>query len=131
MNLPLHYGVLGALEAGLIALLVGLVCFLFWHWLGLRSRWSMGHAIGWACVSAVIIGAGVDAWHLFYLGIARLESPLYARIALQGIHDPDGLGTRVVLEIAGALTGVVLGWQWFSKKIQHDDAKGGAGKTDA
>ncbi len=130
MNLPLHYGVLGALEAGLIALLVGLLCFVFWNWLCLHSRWSTGHAIGWACVSAVTIGAGVDAWNMFYLGIARLESPLYARIALQGIHDPDGLGSRVVLEIAGALTGVVLGWQWFSKKIPDDHAANDAEKTD-
>ena len=122
MNLPLHYGVLGALEAGLIALMIGLLCFLFWNALCVRMRWSMGHAIGWSCLSAVVIGAGVDIWNMFYLGIARLESPLYARIALQGIHDPDGLGSRVVLEIAGALTGVVLGWQWFSKKKREDDA---------
>ncbi len=76
MNLPLHYGLLGALEAGVIALLVGLLCFLFWHWLSGKMRWSTGHAIGWACVTAVVIGAGVDAWNMFYLGIARLESPL-------------------------------------------------------
>ncbi|WP_313929511.1 hypothetical protein [Pseudoxanthomonas sp.] len=131
MNLPLHYGLLGALEAGVIALLVGLLCFLFWHWLSGKMRWSTGHAIGWACVTAVVIGAGVDAWNMFYLGIARLESPLYARIALQGIHDPDGLGSRVVLEIAGALSGVVLGWQWFSKKAAADPAPDGTGKTDA
>jgi len=131
MNLPLHYGLLGALEAGVIALLVGLLCFLFWHWLSGKMRWSTGHAIGWACVTAVVIGAGVDAWNMFYLGIARLESPLYARIALQGIHDPDGLGSRVVLEIAGALSGVVLGWQWFSKKNAADPAPDGTGKTDA
>jgi len=130
MNLPLHYGVLGALEAGLIALLIGLLCFLFWNGLSLRLRWSMGHAIGWACVSAVIIGAGVDVWNMFYLGIARLESPLYARIALKGIHDPDGLGARVVLEIAGALSGVVLGWQWFSKKTPDEDAAKTSEKTD-
>lgn len=131
MNLPLHYGLLGALEAGVIALLVGLLCFLFWHWLIGKMRWSTGHAIGWACVTAVVIGAGVDAWNMFYLGIARLESPLYARIALQGIHDPDGLGSRVVLEIAGALSGVVLGWQWFSKKTPDEAAPKTAEKTDA
>ena len=131
MNLPLHYGLLGALEAGLVALFVGVLCFLFWHWLSGKMRWSTGHAIGWACVTAVVIGAGVDAWNMFYLGIARLESPLYARIALQGIHDPDGLGSRVVLEIAGALSGVVLGWQWFSKKTAADPAPDGTGKTDA
>ena len=131
MNLTLHYGVLGALEAGLIAMLVGMLCFLFWHWLSAKMHWSMGHAIGWACVSAVVIGAGIDTWNMFYLGIARLESPLYARIALQGIHDPDGLGSRVVLEIAGALSGVVLGWQWFSKKSLGDDGADHTEKTDA
>lgn len=131
MNLPLHYGVLGAVEAGLIALLVGMLCFLFWYWLSRKMRWSMGHAIGWSCVSAVVIGAGVDVWNMFYLGIARLESPLYARIALKGIHDPDGLGSRVVLEIAGALSGVVLGWQWFSQKTTDAPAANDAEKTDA
>lgn len=117
MNLPLHYGVLGALEAGVIAFVLGVLCFLFWNWLCLRLRWSIGHAVGWACVSAAVVGAGVDAWNLFYLGIMKLESPLYARLALQGIHDPESLGSRVVLEIAGALSGVALGWHWFSKKI--------------
>ncbi len=131
MNLPLHYGVLGAVEAGLIALLVGMLCFLFWYWLSRKMRWSMGHAIGWSCVLAVVIGAGVDVWNMFYLGIARLESPLYARIALKGIHDPDGLGSRVVLEIAGALSGVVLGWQWFSQKATDTPAANDAEKTDA
>lgn len=116
MNLPLHYGVLGAIEAGLIAFVLGVLCFLFWNWVSTRMRWSMGHAVGWASVSAVIFGAGVDTWNMFYLGISKLESPLYARLALQGIHDPDSLGSRVVLEIAGALSGVALGWQWFSKK---------------
>ena len=47
--------------------------------------------------------------------MVKLESPLYARIALKAIHDPDALGTRVVMEITGALTGVVMGWQWFSR----------------
>lgn len=131
MNLPLHYGVLGAVEAGLIAFIVGVLCFLFWHWLCDRQRWSIGHAVGWACVMAVLVGAGIDAWHLFYLGISRLESPLYARLALQGIHDAESLGSRVVLEIAGALGGVALGWQWFSKKTSDETSPRSAEKTDA
>ena len=90
----------------------------------------MGHAIGWACVSAVILGAGVDLWNMFYLGISRLESPLYARLALKGIHDPDGLGVRVVLEVAGALAGVVIGWRWFRKKSVDGTTRSGAEKTD-
>jgi hypothetical protein len=39
---------------------------------------------------------------------------LYARLALQGIHDAESLGARVVCEVVGALTGVVSGWHWFS-----------------
>ncbi|MGX5730361.1 hypothetical protein ACWKWK_07475 [Pseudoxanthomonas beigongshangi] len=115
MNLPLHFGFLGALEACLIAFAVGLLVYAGWQAICRALGWSIGHAVGWACLIAVIIGAGVDTWNLFYIGMVKLESPLYARIALKAIHDPDALGLRVVLEIVGALTGVVIGWQWFSR----------------
>lgn len=129
MNLPLHYGFLGALEAGLIAFLVGLLCYLLWQWICRRTGWSVGHAIGWACVTAVIVSTGIDAWNLFYLGMMKLESPLYARLALQGIHDPDSLGARVICELAGALSGVVMGWQWFSGKTREEDIPRGDEST--
>ena len=96
MNLPLHYGVLGALEAGLIALLIGVLCFWVWNAVCHRANAAMGHAIGWACVSAVILG----------------------------------LGVRVVLEVAGALAGVVIGWRWFRKKSVDGTTRSGAEKTD-
>ncbi|HSX64358.1 MAG TPA: hypothetical protein VLF15_06485 [Pseudoxanthomonas sp.] len=114
MNLPLHLGFLGALEAGIISLLIGMLAYAGWHWLCRVLGWSVGHAIGWACVTAVVISAGIDAWNMFHLGMMKLESPLYARIALHGIHDAGGLGARVVCEFVGALTGVVLGWHMFS-----------------
>lgn len=114
MNLPLHLGFLGAIEAGLIALLVGILSYGLWHWLMRRAGASVGHAIGWACVTAAVVAGGIDAWNLFYLGIMKLESPLYARLALQGIHDAESLGARVVCEAAGALAGVAVGWQLFS-----------------
>ena len=110
MNLPLHFGWLGALEAGLIALLIGVLVWLFWRWLAKRSGLPEPKAIGWACVTAIVIGGGIDSWNLFYLGVAQLESPVYARIALSKMHDADSLGLRVLLEWAGALTGVTLGW---------------------
>ncbi|MDR2870961.1 MAG: hypothetical protein LBV45_00165 [Xanthomonadaceae bacterium] len=125
MNLPLHFGILGALEAGLIALVIGFVLYAIWlpfcRWCGL----SLGHAIGWSALVALVIGAGYDAWNLFYTGFVSLESPLYARIALSRIHDPDMLGTRVVIEAAGALSGVGLGWLAFSR-----NGPGPAQKTD-
>lgn len=110
MNLPLHLGWLGALEAGAIALLVGMLVFALFHVLARRGQWREGHSIGWACLAAVAIAAGIDLWNLFYLGVVRLESPVYARIVLQRIHDPSGLGARVVMEVLGALVGVALGW---------------------
>ena len=124
MNLPLHFGLLGTLEAGLIALLVGFAVYFLWQWLCRQLNWSYGHAVGWGCVIASVISAGLDAWNLFYLGMVRLESPLYARIALASIHDPNELGSRVVVEIAGALGGVGLGWWAFSSRLaaEHPDS---------
>jgi len=116
MNLPLHFGLLGTLEAGGIALLVGLLMYLLMLRVVRGLGGSVNQAIGAACVLAVIIGAGIDIWKLFYMGIVRLESPLYARIFLSTIHDPNELGSRVVLEIAGALAGVALGWIAFSSR---------------
>ncbi|MCW5579819.1 MAG: hypothetical protein KIS72_00515 [Luteimonas sp.] len=113
MNLPLHFGWLGVLEAGLIAVAAGVLCFAFWHWLCRRAGWGDARAIGWSCVSAVAIAAGIDSWNLFYLGVVKLESPVYARIALSKMHDPDFLGTRVFMEWAGAASGVVAGWILF------------------
>ena len=84
MNLELHYGLLGSLEAALIALAVGFVVFSLWWQVCRRSGLSAGHAIAWPCLAAVAIGAGVDGWNLFYLGMVQLESPLYARLALAG-----------------------------------------------
>ena len=110
MNLSLHTGMLGALEAGLIAFAIGVLVFALLSWVCRRSGLTAGHELGWSAALAVLLAAGIDTWHLFYLGVARLESPLYARLALAGIHDPDHLGLRVVLQILGALCGVLLGW---------------------
>jgi len=122
MNLPLHFGLLGTLEAGLIALLVGLLVYALWQWLCRWAGWSLGHAVGWASVIAVVVSTGIDAWKLFYMGIVRLESPLYARLYLATIHDPNELGSRVVLEVAGALGGVALGWLVFSSRSGEKSA---------
>ncbi|MEN1940863.1 hypothetical protein WCE41_07315 [Luteimonas sp. MJ246] len=116
MNLPLHPGWPGALEAGLIALVIGLLAYALFHAIGVRARWPEGHAIGWACLAAVAVSAGIDTWHLFYMGVVKLESPVYARIALSKIHDPNGLGIRVLMEVIGALAGVALGWMLAERR---------------
>ncbi|MEA9753107.1 hypothetical protein VDG03_19235 [Xanthomonas campestris pv. raphani] len=122
MNLPLHFGLLGSLEAGLIALVIGVLLFAGVEHLGRRLQFTHGHTLGIACLLAVAIGAGYDMWHLVYTSVVRLESPLYARVALAKIHDPNELGSRVVLEVAGAIAGVVLGWRLFSSATWDDEA---------
>jgi hypothetical protein len=126
MNLPLHYGLLGCLEAGLIAFLVGVLVYAGWSWVCRRTGLKVSHAVGGASGVAMLAGAGIDAWNLFYIGMVKLESPLYARLALAGIHDADNLGTRVLLEIIGALSGVVLGWWLFSGRSAQADAQAGS-----
>ena len=133
MNLPLHTGLYGALEAALIAFLIGVLVYALWAWVCRRTGLTVAHAVGWGAAIAVVIAAGLDSWNLFYLGIARLESPLYARLALAGIHDPDFLGTRVLLQIIGALSGTVLGWWLFSGGLaghHRGRATGDAAKPD-
>ena len=116
MNLPLHMGLLGALEAGLIAFAIAVLVYALWHGLSRAFGFSVGHVIGWGSLCAAAVAAGLDAWNLFSLGFMRLESPLYAKLALAGIHDVDSLGTRVVCELTGVGLGIVLGWWLFSHR---------------
>jgi len=115
VNLPLHLGWPGAIEAGLIACVLGLAGFWLLHRAARRWRWPRGHAIGWSALLSAVVAAGIDSWNLFYLGVVRLESPLRAKIVLATIHDADNLANRVVLELIGALVGVVLGWMWWGR----------------
>ncbi|MEN5116846.1 hypothetical protein ABE488_05865 [Luteimonas sp. TWI662] len=120
MNLPLHFGWLGVLEAALIAMAVGALCYLLFHWLSARYRWAHGHSIAWSSLGALAIAVGIDAWHLFYMGAVKLESPVYARIALQKIHDPNFLATRVFLSSIAAFSGVALAWLGMQARTRAD-----------
>lgn len=120
MNLALHFGWLGVLEAALIALGVGAVCFALFHWLGRRNQWEHGYSLGWGSLVALAIATGIDAWHLFYMGVVRLESPVYARIALAKIHDPNFLAARVFMSSVGALSGVALAWMALHARRRVD-----------
>ena len=116
MNFALHSGWLGIVEAGLIAFVVGLIAYAFWHAVARWSQWPQGRAFGWACLTAAAIGAGIDLWHLLTLFQVNPGSPAYVRQALAGIHDPEHLGARVVLELLGALSGVASAWGVFEAR---------------
>jgi len=106
----LSLGWAGVAQAALIAFAIGLALSLAAHALAPRFGWREGTAIGVSIGLALLIGAGVDAWHLFYLSIVRLESPMLIRHVLASIHDPGMLGSRVLAEAVGAVAGVMLGW---------------------
>jgi hypothetical protein len=96
--------------------------YFLWSRLCRLLHWPVGHAIGWSCVISVVI-SGIDAWKLFLHG--HRASPLYARMFPSTIHDPNELGSRVVLEIAGALAGVALGWVMFSSRSSEKPSDAG------
>ncbi|MGH8032830.1 MAG: hypothetical protein ACREO8_10835 [Luteimonas sp.] len=119
MNLALlHTGWLGALEAGLIAFVIGGLLFALWYALARRLQWPEGHAIGWASLSAVAIAAGIDIGNLVPLFFVNPGSATRIGASLAGIHDPGGLGRRVVFEMIGALIGVLLTWVWTESRKQ-------------
>ncbi|HEX7342525.1 MAG TPA: hypothetical protein VF269_09670 [Rhodanobacteraceae bacterium] len=111
MNLSfLPLGPLGVLCAALISLVVGFVLLGLVHAWGSRHRWSHAAEIGWAWLATMLASASVDIWHLFYMGMVPLESPVIIARVLAPIHDPATLGVRVVCEFIGAAAGVMLGW---------------------
>jgi len=112
VNLALHSGLLGALEGGAIAFLIGLLAYAIWHAVARSASWPEGQAFGWACLTSVLVGAGIDLWHVFRLFSVNPASAMRAQVALAGIHDPDGLPARVLVEVVSALTAVLLGWMW-------------------
>ena len=104
------YGWTGGIEAGAISVVAGVVLYLLFHWLGRRNGWSDARQIGWAYFLALVLSARVDAWNLFYFNYARLQSLQLLRAKLAEVHDPDGIGTRVLCELIGAAVGVFVAW---------------------
>jgi hypothetical protein len=108
------YGIVGGLQAGLIAAVVAALLFGFFHWLGRRGQWSYGPQIGWTFLSATLLTASGDLWNLFYFNYARLQSLQLLRAKLALVHDPDGIGVRVLCEFVGAGVGIAAGWLMFA-----------------
>ena len=103
------YGFIGALEAGVISLLVGLVVMLLMHRLTRRS-FSHAKQIAWAYIAAMVLSGARDVANLLYFSVVRINSITLLRLKLAAVHDPDSLGLRVMGELAGAAVGVYLGW---------------------
>lgn len=103
------YGWVGGLQVGLIAALAGALLFLLFRW-RTRGAWSHGAQMAWAYVLGVALAASGDLSDLFYFNYARLQSMQLLRVKLAEVHDPDGLGTRVLCELAGVAVGVGLAW---------------------
>ena len=104
------YGIVGGMEAGAIAAVIGFFVLLLLHWLTRKQPWSHGRVLAVAYLLSVLPSSSGDLWNMFYFNYADLQSPALMRASLAGIHDPDGIGTRVLCEFLGVAVGVSLGW---------------------
>jgi hypothetical protein len=116
------YGWLGGLEAGAISAVVAIVLYLVFHAIGRRHGWSDARKIGWTYLVALIATARMDAWNLFYFNFAQLQSLQLLKAKLAAVHDPDGIGTRVLCELIGVAAGIFLPWavqHWVRRRDQQ------------
>ena len=85
-------------------LLAGLLGYGLLQWIVRKLQGSVGHALGWGFVVAAVASAGIDAWNLFYLGVALILGvvfldPLLARrqrpaaAGAPEVQHPEMLGT--------------------------------------
>lgn len=110
------YGIVGGVQAGVISALAGLLLFFAFHWLGRRNGWSYGPQVGWTFLLATLLTASGDLWDLFYFNYGQLQSLQLLKAKLAQVHDPDGMGTRVLCELLGVALGIYIGWAVCSRR---------------
>ncbi|TCV95899.1 hypothetical protein EC912_102244 [Luteibacter rhizovicinus] len=121
------YGMVGALQAGAIALAVGIAMYVLIHAYGKRNGWHHGQELAISVILAFVLAGGQDIWNLFYFNVAPLQSLALLRLKLAAVHDPDAIGLRTFFDFTGALVGVAIGWAMFSGGLR--DALNGVRKS--
>jgi hypothetical protein len=104
------YGIIGGMQAGAIAAVIGFFMLLLLHWLTRKHPWNLGRELGVAYLLSVLPSSSGDLWNLVYFNYADLQSPALMRASLADVHDPDGIGTRVLCEFLGVAVGLFLAW---------------------
>ena len=112
------FGIVGAGQAGLVSTVAGLVLVVLFYGLGRRNAWGPGAPIAWSFLLAAVFTVSGDLWDLFYFNYGQLQSLVLLKAKLALVHDPDGMGMRVLAEFLGVALGVYLGWllchaQWL------------------
>jgi hypothetical protein len=103
-------GIVGGIQAGAIAAVIGFFMLLLVHWLTRKQPWNHGRELGVAYMLSVLPSSSGDLWNLIYFNYTDLQSPVMMRTALEGVHDPDSIGTRVLCEFLGIAVGISLAW---------------------
>ncbi|WP_133646530.1 hypothetical protein [Paraburkholderia flava] len=118
------YGIVGGLQAGAIAAVIGFLMLLLVHWLTRKQSWNHARELGVAYMLALLPSSSGDLWNLFYFNYADLQSPVLLRVALTGIHDPDAIGLRVLCELIGIAVGLLAAWLLVYRRgrARSDDA---------
>ena len=96
--------------AGAVAAVIGFFMLLLVHWLTRKQRWSHGRVLSVTFLLSLLPSSSGDLWNLVYFNYANLQSPVLLRATLAEVHDPDGIGTRVLCEFLGAAVGLSLAW---------------------
>ncbi|MGH8779339.1 hypothetical protein [Paraburkholderia sp.] len=118
------YGIVGGMQAGAIAAVIGFFMLLLVHWLTRKQRWNLGRELGVSYLLSLLPSSSGDFWNLFYFNYADLQSPALMRATLADVHDPDSIGVRVLCEFLGAAVGILLAWLllYWRGRARSDDA---------